>query len=293
MPATLLLEGARTRVTLAPSEGGRIAQIEALHHGVWTELLHGVAAGAGQRAPDSWGSFVMAPWPNRIAGGRFGWRGEPVRVPPNAGAHAIHGVCFDRPWTVREATARTCVQRIAFDGRWPPGGYAVQRTEVLDDGVAQVVEIHATERPFPAGAGWHPWIRRAVGDAEHVHVQVDADRVLQLDGMIPTGKLAPVDGARDLRRYPPLGDRRLDDCYVRPRGLLRLRWVDLELWMESSDEVAFAVVYTPEHAVCIEPQTCAIDAFNLAERGMEGAGVAVVEPGRPLVATTTWRWASV
>jgi hypothetical protein len=49
-------------------------------------------------------------------------------------------------------------------------------------------------------------------------------------------------------------------------------------------------VYTPKHAVCIEPQTCAPDAFNLAAQGMPGAGMAVVDERHPLVATTVWRW---
>jgi galactose mutarotase-like enzyme len=60
------------------------------------------------------------------------------------------------------------------------------------------------------------------------------------------------------------------------------------LWIESSQKVTHTVVYTPEHAVCVEPQTCATDAFNLPV----AAGVQIVEPGRPLVATTRWRWAT-
>jgi galactose mutarotase-like enzyme len=60
--------------------------------------------------------------------------------------------------------------------------------------------------------------------------------------------------------------------------------------MEHSPNVTHAVVYTPARAVCIEPQTCAIDAFNLEAQGIEGAGAIVVEPGRPLIASTTWRW---
>jgi galactose mutarotase-like enzyme len=74
---------------------------------------------------------------------------------------------------------------------------------------------------------------------------------------------------------------------------MRLRWDDLEVWMEWSGTGTHAVVYTPPEAVCLEPQTCAIDAFNLQARGIDDIGVAVVEPGHPLVASTTWRWASV
>jgi aldose 1-epimerase len=291
MSEPILLEAARTRVTVAPGAGGRVAQIEALHRGTWTSLLHAPEDFEAATDPMSWGSFVMAPWPNRIANGRFSWRDRTFEVPANFGAHAIHGVCFDRPWRVEATSETTCVLSIVFNERWPSGGRCVQRIEVLDDGVVQTAEVHATDGAFPAGIGWHPWFRRTIGGAEHVHAQVEASQRYELADMIPTGRLLPVEDEYDLRRYRRLADRRLDDCY---RGLAsgpRLLWDDLELWMESSDNVTHAVVYTPEDAVCIEPQTCAIDAFNLEARGVD-PGIAVVVAGRPLVASTQWRWAT-
>jgi aldose 1-epimerase len=294
MQHLIQLEAARARVTIAPQFGGRIAQIEALHEGAWVRLLHeSEDIPLERRDPMSWGSFVMAPWPNRIARGRFVWRGQTYELPPNLGPHAGHGVGFDRPWRVEAATASVCTLSLKFDARWRFGGRVTQRIEMLDDGVAQTVEVHATDAAFPAGAGWHPWFRRDLGGAKHVHALVDADQRYELADMLPTGRLLPVEGGYDLRAYPSLGERRLDDCYFAHRGSLRIRWGDLELRMESSDNVEHAVVFTPQHAVCLELQTCAIDAFNLYDRGFGGTGVQVVEPGRPLVARTVWRWATV
>lgn len=290
MTQIVQLEAARTRVILAPALGGRIVQLEAQHQGTWVALLHEPAGTAPERRePMSWGSFVMAPWPNRIAHGRFTWRGDTFAVPPNLGDHAIHGVCFDRAWSVEAATSATCVMRIDFDARWPFGGHALQRVEALDDGIVQTVEIRADGLSFPAGVGWHPWFRRDVTGAEHTHVRVDAPVRYELRDQIPTGRLLPVRRDHDLRDYPALGERRLDDCYRCSDGAMRVRWGNLELWMESSANVTHAVVYTPQHAVCVEPQTCATDAFNLDDAD---AGAVIVEPGRPLVASTTWRWAS-
>jgi galactose mutarotase-like enzyme len=73
-------------------------------------------------------------------------------------------------------------------------------------------------------------------------------------------------------------------------GPLRIRWNDIELTMTSSPNVTHAVIYTPHHAVCVEPQTCAPDAFNLAAQGVPDAGMAIVDDRHPLIATTTWRW---
>ncbi len=161
---------------------------------------------------------------------------------------------------------------------------------MLDDGIAQRIELYATRGAFPAGVGWHPWFRRDVRPGHDVRVLVDADQHYETVDMIPTGWLKPAVGEHDLRRGEPLARRRLDACYRHPRGSLRIRWGGIELRMEQSPNVAHAVVYTPAHAVCVEPQTCAIDAFNLAAQGIDGTGVALVEPGSPLVAGTTWRW---
>jgi aldose 1-epimerase len=125
-----------------------------------------------------------------------------------------------------------------------------------------------------------------------LRARVDAGRRLELRDMAPTGGIVPVEGPHDLREYPEVGDRQLDDCYTGVRGALRLRWGNIELAMRLSPNLTHAVVFTAAHAVCVEPQTCAIDAFNLDARGI-AAGTAIVEVGQPLVATTSWRWSVI
>jgi aldose 1-epimerase len=287
----ITLERGRTRVTIAPELGGRIAQIEIADGVSRVPLLYeppGVPP--EERDPLSWGSFVMAPWPNRIAEGRFTFQGATYQLPVNHEGHAIHGLGWDRTWAVEHISDIECVMSLTLDDRWPWRGRVSQRVELLDDGLRQTTEIASVGGRFPAGCGWHPWFRRDVRPGAEVRVLVDADERDELaPGRIPTGRILPVDGDFDLRAIPALGDRRLDDCYRGVRGPMRLAWGDIELTMTSSANVTYAVVYTPEHAVCVEPQTCAIDAFNLDARGVP-AGTAVVEEGHPLVATTEWLW---
>jgi aldose 1-epimerase len=232
----------------------------------------------------------MLPWPNRIDGARFTWRGRMYQLQPADDGHALHGIGVHRRWTVEALTATSCRLSLEFDAGWPFGGRAVQEFDLLEDGIAQRIEVHATGVTFPAGAGWHPWFRRDVRPGHDARVLVDADQYYEAVEMIPTGWLKPALRDHDLRDGGTLGSRRLDACYRHPRGPLRIRWGDVELRMEQSPNVTHAVVYTPEHAVCLEPQTCAIDAFNLEAQGIDGVGVSVVEQGRPLVASTTWRW---
>lgn len=286
----ITLRRGRTRATVAPAAGGRLLQLEVEDGGRWLPLLRAPRdAARALREPLAWGCFPMAPWPNRIDGGRFVWHGRLHDVSGGARGHALHGRACYLPWTVEAATAASCRLSVAFDAAWPFGGRAVQRIDVRDDRIDLQMEVHATGEPFPAGAGWHPWFRRDVRPGHDVRVLVDADRVYETDGMIPTGWLLPAVGERDLRGYPALGRRRLDAYYRQPRGPLRIGWGDVELTMTQSPNVTHAVVYTPREAACVEPQTCAIDAFNLDAQGIVGAGVTVVGPGRPLVARTSWR----
>ena len=288
MKALHLARG-RTRATLLPGAGGRLHALDILLER-WTPLLVAPAAAAdAPRAPTQSGSFAMAPWPNRIAGARFAFGGRTHALEANHGAHAIHGLGAFRPWSVESSSAEACALWCSLEGAWPFGGRLVQRIAVHDDGIEQTVEVHAGREPFPAGAGWHPWFRRDVRPGAEPHVRIDADETYELRDMIPTGALRRVTGDTDLRDGPALGARRLDECYRAVRGPLTVRWGDVELRMQSSPNVTHAVAYTPEHAFCVEPQTCAIDAFNLAARGVD-AGVIVVEPGRPLIASTAWRW---
>ncbi|HEX8025738.1 MAG TPA: hypothetical protein VF484_06015, partial [Candidatus Limnocylindrales bacterium] len=50
-----------------------------------------------------WGSFLMAPWPGRLASGRLRWRGRTIQLERTFGRHAIHGLVHGRPGTVTAA----------------------------------------------------------------------------------------------------------------------------------------------------------------------------------------------
>jgi galactose mutarotase-like enzyme len=289
----ILLERGNTRVTVAPEFGGRIAQFAVFDGAAWLPLLcEPQGKPSEQSDPLSWGCFAMVPWPNRIIGGRFQFEGNEYRLPQNDLAGALHGFGFAAPWKVDWRTSAAIGMSLNLgDLGWPWPARASQRIDVSGNEVRLSLELHAPAGVrFPAGCGWHPWFRRTLRDGDtDVCVQIDADDRLELSDMAPTGRRVSVEGPHDLRGYPEIGDRKLDDCYVGVRGPFRLRWGTVELMMRLSPNLTHAVVYTPPHAVCVEPQTCAIDAFNLDARGV-AAGTAIVEAGRPLVATASWQW---
>ena len=282
----------RTRISIAPAYGGRIAQIE-VHDGArWFPLLYEPDEPLEARNTLAWGSYALVPWPNRIAGGTFQFDGRAYAVPVNHNGHALHGFGYTAAWDLTAHTADACTLALEMPPEWPFPARAQQRIEVFDDGVRQRVTVTTDAPAMPCGTAWHPWFSREAGGHGPLRLRIDADERYELHDMIPTGRILPVAGDFDFRHGPEVGGRSLDDCYRGVRGPMQLRWGEgLALTMRSSANATLAVVYTqhPE-AICVEPQTCAIDAFNLAARGDASSGMAVATAARPFMAETEWRW---
>jgi aldose 1-epimerase len=239
------------------------------------------------------GAFPMAPWPNRIAHGRFEWGGREVALPTNVGGHALHGLVHDQPWRVLARTARVCELACELPAAWPWPGSAWQRIELGDGYLRLKLEVRATREPFPAACGWHPWFRRDAFGAGDATVTVPARERYVLDDHIPTGETVTPSGSYDLREGGAVGDRRLDDCYRALTAPVCIRWGEVALELDMSCQAPHVMVYTPPQAVCVEPQTAAPDAFNLVSRGVEGTGFAIASPGRPVSMEVRWSWRPV
>lgn len=266
-----------------PERGGRLTSARIHDH----ELL--VAARDPAEDSRRWGSYLMAPWVGRLDGATFTDTGDVHRFVADEGSHAIHGLVLDRPWTVETATARSVTLRIALgDLGWPFGGEVGQRISVRLDRIQFDAWVTA-DRPAPVALGWHPWFRRShpAGDS----VVLDAEEVLETNSdLVTTGHRLPVDAATDLRVDRPLGDRRLDHSYVRPRSPATLRVAPVTLCVEFSSRVRAVHVHTPEGGICVEPITAWPNATNLAAAGIRGTGLAHLRAGGRLAAGMTWRW---
>jgi len=262
-----------TTVLVDVEHGGRLASLVI---GGRERLL-----GAAGAPPGSirWGSFLMAPWPGRLADGRLRWRGRTWQLPRTHGRHAIHGLVHDRPWTVTEASGAGISLEIELGpAGWPFGGRVRQQITLEPGGLTLDAEIEA-DKPMPAALGWHPWFDRAGTDPR---VTVTADRVLELAGMIPTGETIAVAGRTDLRDGPRLGRRRLDDAYTDARSPAVIAWPDLELRLEFGPPVTTVVVHTPAQAFCVEPQTAWPNALGVGADLARQRGAASLGAGETL-----------
>lgn len=238
--------------------------------------------------PTHWGCFLMAPWVGRLEDARLPVGDRSYQLPADEGGHALHGTARTERWTVDAAARDAVTVSCTLGPPWPLGGTVRQRL-VLNPGRLDLeATVRAGGRPMPAALGWHPWFLRP-GDGD-VALRLDADGVLVTEeDLVATGAVRPVGAAEDLRGGP-VGDRRLDTTYVGARSPAVVGWPDLELDLAWGPEVAAVTVYTPAHAVCVEPLTAWPNAPVLHARGVPATGLALLGPEEALTATTTWTW---
>jgi aldose 1-epimerase len=209
----------------------------------------------------------MAPWAGRVDHGRFTFEGRAHQLPLGMPPHAIHGVVYDRAWTVTGDGELS----IELDGRWPFRGRVTQRFALRPDSLDVTMTLHAEER-MPAIIGWHPWFRRElVPGAAAVGLSFAPGAMLRRgpDG-IPTGDLVA----------PPPGP--WDDAFTDLAADPVLEWPD-QLRLTIASPAPWWVVYSePEHAICVEPQSGPPDGLNRSPH--------VVQPGASLAMSMRWTW---
>ena len=109
------------------------------------------------------GALVLAPYSNRIAAGRFQWDGQLHQLALAPGEpHALHGVAWQRPWTVLAQTPDSLQLELRHrpDADWPFAFTLRQRLSLRQapanpglDLALELISDHDHDQPGPAWAG--------------------------------------------------------------------------------------------------------------------------------------------
>jgi aldose 1-epimerase len=248
---------------------------------------------------------LLAPWPNRIDGGRYVFGGVEYQLALTEPDHAnaIHGLTRWLAWApVRRETYEVVLRSRPHGNQGYPFCLEIEAAYRLDAGSGLHVAITATNRgsrAAPYGTGSHPYLTVGAPSVDECELTAPAAFWLPIDDRgIPSGPAAAVDGTPyDFSNPRTINATVLDHALT---GLIRdrdgLAWAHLSADAGSRTRVAlwcdqgyrWLQIFTGDtlqpdrrrRALAIEPMTCPPNAF------VTGDDLLVLEPGQAV--THTW-----
>ncbi len=240
-------------------------------------------------------SFPLVPFCNRIRDGRARFEGREIRMAPNhpslpSSPHPLHGIGWQRPWTVLARTDTCCELGLYVPASeaWPWRFSAMQRIELLD-GVLQVglSILNEDTVAMPAGLGHHPYFPRGAG----TRLACSTAAMWRADGEVMPVALETGGIVDRLRAGLALDEADLDNNFVGWDRHARIDWPAQgdtparSLRIEADPVLDHFVVYAPpggDH-FCAEPVSQCTDWLNLLDRyGRGPLGGARLAAGEPL-----------
>jgi len=242
---------------------------------------------------------------------------EPTYLGPERPANArrdYHGFVMDLPWQVTETSAtdaavtvRSTLNSTDFPEEHTgfPFPYRVEATYRLDARGLRLDfwAVNTGSGRLPFGFGAHPFLRLPLGprgSPGECLLCIPAARrwgrglrsVLE-DPSLPLPPqdeiTPPVSEELDLRTSKPFAERVYNGMYTdlalqegHVEAFVRDPANRLEVVMRATPNLPNVVFWSPPGRpdVCFEPWSCPSNVFNLAARGVPGAGLVVLEPGQ-------------
>lgn len=264
------------RCDIAPDIGGCVA-------GLWLDeipVLRATPRAELTSARQS-GCFPLVPFSNRVAQAHLIWNGSHYPLQTTAGdePHAIHGVGWQRPWRVLDASAQ--LARLSYvhapDESWPFAFEAEQTFQLSANTLNLTLNLcNRSDTAAPVGLGWHPYFVKR----PHSHLSFEANGRWEMDaGKLPTHRTLSKGLHTDCIALD------VDHCYDGWPGVVHLR--DELLHTRITSNLNHLVVFTNDtrNFVAIEPVSHANNAFNLMSASASTAqalGVCVLQAGESL-----------
>lgn len=253
---------------IAPEIGGSVA--------FWTvggqNMLRPMLG--GRNAMQS-ASFPLVPYSNRIADARFPFNGKIVSLTPHAEAmpHALHGMGWERSWTVQNQTPDSLSLALTHSGDedWPFAFCAKQHFAIGPNWLEIVLEATNSEAfPAPLAFGHHPYF-----ESDGATLRFDAEYFYPSSDGLPTDKQR-ITPASDFASGSAVQQCNFDNIYAGWTGEAWIEWKDRRFALQITSDLPHAVVYTPAESgyFCFEP----VPHINNALNRMDG-DLALIEPG--------------
>jgi aldose 1-epimerase len=295
------------QVTSRPPSGRQYAIAHGTHRAVVTQVgatLRELSLGGSSiidgfdvdhRATDGRGQ-VLAPWPNRLAAGRYVFGGHACQAPLNEPArqNAIHGLVRWLDWAPvaqdDSAVTLSCLLRPQPGYEWQLDLEVEYRLEPVGLTVTtRILNLGVSDAPF--GMGFHPYLQLG-RPVDGLGLQLPARSHLPpADPDSPPTALPVAGTTLEFSTLRTIGDAQLDTCFtdldrgVNGRAVAVLSDPDsdrrVHLWVDES--FPYLMVYTGDdvgvpqrrrQSIAVEPMTCPPNAFR------SGTGLLRLPPAR-------------
>jgi aldose 1-epimerase len=238
---------------------------------------------------------LLAPWPNRVDGGRYSFADADYQLDLSepAKGNAIHGLTRWAGWQAGRHEPGRVLLSYLLHGQ--PGypfclDLAAEYQLTPADGLrVRVTARNAGARPAPYGAGSHPYLTAGTPGIDECELALPAAQWLPADPRgIPAAAPRDVHGTPyDFREAHAIGGARLDHAFTGlardagGRAWARLGAAGLEVSFWAGQGYQWLQVFTgdaldPPHrrrALAVEPMTCPPNAF------VTGLDLITLDPG--------------
>lgn len=241
--------------------------------------------------PSNYQGAQLAPWPNRVADGRYEFDGQRHQLPINEPdrSTALHGLAFGKNWELIEHGEKSVTQRvlIADEEGWPFRVLVEIRHGLGDDGLlVDVTAANVGERPLPYGYGVHPYFAFPL-DQLTLEIPFRRELIVDPERLLPV-ELAEVPPEHDFSTARPLGDVTFDTAFTSPplphwEVALTGPEHSVHVWGDATTPWLQVFTHPDGHTIAVEPMTCGPDAFNPGPTRSERI---VLAPGE----STACRW---
>lgn len=213
------------------------------------------------------------------------------------GDSAIHGILFDRSFTMTSAVANELYAAVTLQYKYRaedagyPFNYDCNITWQLEKENKLTVTtecINMDEGLIPMQDGWHPYF--CLEDTiDELQLEFQSKEMVEFnEDLIPTGRLSQYHEFNSLKK---IGDTALDNCFTlamgdcQPLCVLRNPKIGIEVEIHPGEAYPYLQVYTPPHrrSIAIENISGPPDGFN------NWMGVITLSPGESAFFKTAYK----
>lgn len=225
---------------------------------------------------------ILAPWPNRIADGKYSLNGKDFQLNVNEKVrnNALHGLVFDKYWKVSSKSEnRISLQITIDDSEQYPGILELEMTYQIDNqGLSSTLTAtNQGEIELPYGASTHPYLMvPGVESVDDYILQIGASQVYLTDEarLLPIKIVDVADASLDFRQPAKIGSNFIDHAFkLDPTFESSVSIKDDSgegVLMSFNDATKWVQIHTADRngaadgrkSLAIEPMTCPPDSFN-------------------------------